>query len=64
MKIYLLWAKYHRYGGREVLHGLYEDNDDAVEDMKIYQADVPMEQVEYYVQPVIVSLKREIPVSR
>lgn len=59
MTVYLLWSTLHRFGEREILHGIYADEKNAKDDLKAYQADVSVDREEYHIQPYHVTAKNK-----
>ena len=67
MTVYLLWSTLHRFGEKQILHGIYADEADAKTDAKEYQAGVRVDYEEFHVQPYHVTVKKKqkkSPVSR
>ena len=56
MKVYLLWSTLHRYGEKQILHGIYAYEAEAKAAVKEYQACVSVDSEEFHVQPYPVTV--------
>lgn len=59
MTVYLLWSTLHCFGEREILHGIYANENVAREDARAKQENVSVDREEYHIQPYHVTAKNK-----